>query len=41
MKYDVGISLRALAADLPIRLDVAYGDEGVRAWVMIKHPFDL
>ena len=41
MKYDVGISLRALAAELPVRVDVAYGDEGVEAWVMVRHPFDF
>ena len=41
MKYDVGLSLRAMAAKLPVRVDVAYGDEGVQAWVMVKHPFDF
>lgn len=41
MKYDVGLSLRALVAQLPIRLDVAYGSEGVNAWVMINQPFDF
>ena len=41
MKYDVGISLRALAAELPIRLDVAYGDEGTNFWVMVYQPFDF
>jgi hypothetical protein len=41
MKYDVGISLRALAAQLPVRLDIAYGEEGVNAWVMINQPFDF
>ncbi|MBL0721819.1 MAG: BamA/TamA family outer membrane protein, partial [Sulfurovum sp.] len=41
MKFDVGLSLRAMAAELPIRFDVAYGDEGVNMWVMIQHPFDF
>jgi len=40
LKYDVGISLRAMVAQLPIRFDVAYGDEGANMWVMIQHPFD-
>ena len=41
MKYDVGISLRAMVAQLPVRLDVAYGDEGINVWVMVKQPFDF
>lgn len=41
MKYDAGISLRAFAAQLPIRFDVAYGEEGVNMWVMINQPFDF
>jgi len=41
MKYDVGISLRAMAAQLPVRLDIAYSDEGTNMWVMIQHPFDF
>ncbi len=41
MKYDVGISLRAFAAQIPVRLDFAYGDEGSNIWVMIRHPFDF
>jgi hypothetical protein len=41
MKYDVGISLRAFAAQLPIRLDIAYGSEGANAWIMINQPFDF
>ncbi|RLA68434.1 MAG: hypothetical protein DRQ78_00395 [Epsilonproteobacteria bacterium] len=41
MKYDVGLSLRAMAAQVPIRLDVAYGDEGTNFWVMIQQPFDF
>jgi len=41
MKFDVGLSLRAMAAELPVRFDVAYGDEGVSMWVMINQPFDF
>lgn len=41
MKYDAGISLRAMVSQLPIRVDVAYGDEGTNLWVMIQHPFDF
>ncbi|MFT7879698.1 MAG: hypothetical protein ABXS91_04805 [Sulfurimonas sp.] len=41
MKVDVGISLRAMVSELPVRVDVAYGDEGVEAWLMVRHPFDF
>ncbi len=41
MKYDVGISLRAMAAQVPVRVDVAYGDEGANFWVMVYQPFDF
>jgi len=41
MKYDVGISLRVMAAQLPLRLDIAYSDEGTNMWVMIQQPFDF
>ena len=41
MKYDVGLSLRAMAAEIPIRLDIAYGDEGTNFWVMVFQPFDF
>ena len=41
MKYDVGISLRAMAAQVPVRVDVAYGDEGTNFWVMVYQPFDF
>ncbi len=41
MKYDVGLSLRAMVAELPVRFDVAYGEEGVNMWVMYKQPFDF
>lgn len=40
MKYDVGISLRAMVEEIPIRLEVATGDEGTNVWLMINQPFD-
>lgn len=39
MKYDVGLSLRALAAHLPVRFDMAVGEEGLSMWVMVREPF--
>ncbi len=39
MKYDVGFSLRALAATVPARFEIAYGEEGTTMWVMLKQPF--
>jgi outer membrane protein assembly factor BamA len=41
LKYDAGISLRAFAAELPVRLDVGFSEEGVNMWVMIRQPFDF
>ena len=41
MKYDVGMSLRAMIAELPMRFDVAYGEEGATMWVMYRQPFDF
>ena len=41
MKFDVGISIRAFAAELPVRFDVAVSDEGLHMWVMIHQPFDF
>ena len=41
MKFDAGVSLRAMAAQVPVRIDVAYGDEGVNFWVMVFQPFDF
>ena len=41
MKYDVGLSLRAMAAQLPVRFDIAYGDEGANFWLMVYQPFDF
>jgi hypothetical protein len=39
MKYDVGFSIRALAAKLPVRFDMAFGEEGSNMWVMVQQPF--
>ncbi len=41
MKYDAGISLRAMAAQVPVRFDIAFGDEGTNFWVMVFQPFDF
>ena len=41
MKYDVGVSLRAMVVELPIRFDVAYGSEGTNMWLMVNQPFDF
>lgn len=41
MKYDVGISLRTMIEDVPMRLEVAYGDEGTNVWFMVNQPFDF
>ena len=41
MKYDVGVSLRALVSELPVRLELAYGEEGTYIWLMAQHPFDF
>ncbi len=41
MKYDVGLSLRAMVVELPIRFDVAYGSEGTNMWLMVNQPFDF
>jgi len=41
MKYDAGVSLRAMAAQVPVRVDIAYGDEGMNFWVMVFQPFDF
>lgn len=40
MQYDVGVSLRAMVSELPIRLDVAYGEDAY-LWLMVQHPFDF
>ena len=39
MKYDVGFSLRALAAKIPVRFEMAFGEEGSTMWVMLQQPF--
>jgi len=39
MKYDVGFSIRALAASVPVRFEMAWGEEGSSMWVMLKQPF--
>ena len=39
MKGDIGFSLRALAAKVPVRFDVAWGEEGSNMWVFLKQPF--
>lgn len=39
MKYDVGFSIRALAATVPVRFEMAFGSEGSTMWVMLKQPF--
>ncbi len=41
MKYDVGISLRAMISQIPVRFDIAYGDEGTNMWAMVYQPFDF
>ncbi|MEL0630673.1 BamA/TamA family outer membrane protein [Psychromonas aquatilis] len=38
-KYDVGFSVRALAAKTPVRFDIAWGEEGSSMWVMLNQPF--
>ena len=39
LKSDVGFSIRALAAKVPVRFDMATGSEGSTMWVMIQQPF--
>jgi hypothetical protein len=41
MKFDAGVSLRAMVAELPVRFDIAYSEEGVGIWAMIRQPFDF
>jgi len=41
LKYDAGISLRAMVSELLVRFDVAYGEEGTYMWLMAQHPFDF
>jgi len=39
LKYDVGFSIRALTATVPVRFEMAWGSEGSTMWVMLKQPF--
>lgn len=39
LKYDGGVSLRAMMAGLVVRADVAASEEGGSLWVMVDHPF--
>ena len=41
LKYDVGVSLRAMIAQTPVRFDIAYGEEGTNFWLMVYQPFDF
>lgn len=38
-KSDVGIAVRALAAGVIVRFDIANSEEGTNFWVMVGHPF--
>jgi hypothetical protein len=39
LKFDAGFSIRALAAKVPVRFDMAFGSEGANMWVMVKQTF--
>jgi len=39
LKYDVGFSIRALAASVPVRFEMAFGSEGSAMRFMLKQPF--
>ena len=39
LKFDYGVSLRALTAGIVIRFDIAHSQESTNAWVMVDHPF--
>ncbi|MFS1439341.1 BamA/TamA family outer membrane protein [Shewanella sp. 10N.286.48.A6] len=39
LKFDYGVSLRALTAGIIVRFDIAQSDEATNAWVMVDHPF--
>lgn len=41
LKYDAGVSLRAMVAEIPVRFELAYSEEGANMWVMYKQPFDF
>jgi outer membrane protein assembly factor BamA len=39
LKWDVGVGLRLMAFRFPVRLDLAYGEEGASVWAMFSQPF--
>jgi hypothetical protein len=39
LKFDYGVSFRALTAGVVVRLDIATSSEGTTGWVMANHPF--
>jgi hypothetical protein len=39
MKYDLGFSIRALAAKVPVRFEMAFGEEGSAMWFMLQQPY--
>lgn len=39
MKFDYGVSLRAMTAGLVLRADLAQSEEGTNLWLMVDHPF--
>lgn len=39
IKTDIGFSIRALAAKVPVRFDMGFGSEGSNMWVFIGQPF--
>lgn len=39
MKADIGFSIRALAAKVPVRFEMALGGEGSNMWVFVGQPF--
>lgn len=41
MKFDAGIGFRAMVAQVPVRIDVAYSSEGTNFWIMVFQPFDF
>jgi len=41
MKLDAGISLRTMALQVPVRIDIAYSKEGTNIWLMLFQPFDF
>jgi len=41
LHIDGGLSIRMMAAQVPVRLDVAFSEESTNVWVMAYHPFDF